>query len=176
MSLYKWVQVAGAAAVLVTGFPFSSPAAAQTIRVSPGDSVSRIDTSGREAGGIVRGIDPSALTVRVRGVEQQWTLAETRELWRHGDSLLNGSIVGALVGFGAGVYGGYALAAIAEGDVSDVVSITAPLGALAGAGLGAVIDASHRGRSLLFRQAARRFDVAPVLRRGTRGVHVAIRF
>jgi hypothetical protein len=56
-------------------------------------------------------VGPSTLTVLVNGREEQWSLAESREIWKHGDSPFNGVCYDMLIGAGAGMFGGYGLTA-----------------------------------------------------------------
>ena len=166
-----------AAVIMATALCSASPASAQAIHLNAGDHLFRLDSTGGKAAGVVRSIDASAVTVVVDGRTQQWTLAETVELWRDGDSLRNGVIIGALAGFGPGILGGAALATIAEdNDSAQYMVVTGALGAAAGAGIGALIDSLHRGRTLVYSQSRPKVVVSPQLSRDTRGGQIAVRF
>ena len=152
---------------------------AQILKVKPGDTVSMTNTAGRQAEGVVRGVGPSALTVLVAGREEQWALAETREIWRRGDSLRNGVVIGIIAGTGAGLVGGYALASLYEnetGSGSEAFISMVALGLGGGGALGAAFDAMHKGRTLVHRQSTPKVLVVPTLSRDVRGVQVAVKF
>ena len=164
------LTTAGVLAVAGTGV-------AQTVRI--GDKLQMIDTGGRERTGIVRGVETSVLTVAVNGIDERWPAADMRELWREGDSLRNGLIIGALAGAAGGVYLGLGLASIAEtpiGDRGGMLAGTTALGIGIGAAAGAGIDALVRGRTLLYRQGHATLSVTPVVTPGTKAVRLALRF
>ncbi len=174
-SYTRWQMFIAAIAAATVALA-ASTAGAQSIRVKPGDTVSRIDWTGRQTDGVVLGVGPSALAVQVGGMEQQWTLAETLQLWRDGDSLANGLIIGSLVGLGVGIYGGFALANLAESEESSYLKLTGFFGALAGAGLGTLLDERHRGRTLVYWHPSSKVVIGPLLSRGMRGAQLAFRF
>ena len=152
---------------------------AQILKVKHGDMVSMTDTAGRQAEGVVRGVGPSALTVLVNGREEQWRLAETREIWRGGDSLRNGVLIGMLAGAGAGLLGGYALGSLYEnetGSGSEAFLGMFALGLGGGGAIGAAFDAMHKGRTLVHRQSTPAVLVVPRVSRDVRGVQLAVRF
>jgi hypothetical protein len=165
---------------LVLGFVLTASAiGAQTLAVKPGDIVWRTDSAGQQSTGVVQRIESSALTVRVNGQERQWPVAEMRELWREGDSLRNGAILGALIGMGAGVAGGVPVAMLYEnegGDGARPLFIMAALGTGAGLGIGIGFDALFRGRTLVYRQRAAPVVARPILSNDRRGVQLAVRF
>jgi len=170
-----------AAATLMLAFTLSmaTVAEAQILKVKEGDTVSMTDVVGRHAEGVVRGVGPSALTVLVAGREEQWTLADTREIWRRGDSLRNGVLIGMLAGAGAGLLGGYALGSLYEnetGSGSEAFLSMFALGLGGGGALGAAFDAMHKGRTLVHRQSTPAVFVLPKVSRDVRGVQVAVRF
>ena len=170
-----------AASVLTFALALSSATAlqAQTIKARKGDVVTMTDIAGRHAEGVVRGVGPSALTVLVNGREEQWMLAETREIWKRGDSLRNGMLYGALIGAGAGVFGGYVVGAQASNEGGDggaaFVGMTV-LGVGGGAAIGAAFDAMRKGRTLIHRGAGATVLVTPTLSPNIRGLQVAVRF
>ena len=175
-------RLIGVAAALTAAFTFSSAIdlQAQTIKAREGDVVSMTDIAGRHAEGVVRGVSPSALTVAVNGREEQWKLAETREIWRRGDSLRNGMLYGAIAGAGAGVLGGYVVGAQAANEGGDegaaFVGMTV-LGVGGGAAIGAAFDAMRKGRTLIHRRpGAATVLVTPAVSRNARGLQVAVRF
>ena len=175
-------RLIGVAAALTAALTFSSASTvqAQAIRAKEGDRVSMTDTAGRQAEGVVRGVGPSALTVLVNGREEQWMLAETREIWKRGDSLRNGVLYGMLIGAGAGLLGGYGVAAPIANEGGDAgvafLGMTA-LGVGGGAAIGAAFDAMRKGRTLIHRRpGAATLRVTPAVSRHVRGLQVAVRF
>lgn len=152
---------------------------AQILKVKQGDTVWMTNAAGRQAEGVVQGVDPSALTVLVSGREEQWTLSDTREIWRRGDSLRNGVLVGLLAGAGAGLLGGLGVSASSFGEGGSpapaLAGMTA-LGAAGGAALGAWFDSMRQGRTLVHRNTAAAVRVTPTVSRDARGVQMAVRF
>ena len=171
--------IAAAALMLAVALSFAPRAEAQILKVKQGDTVSMTGVTGRQAEGVVQGVGPSALTVIVAGREEQWNLSETREIWRRGDSLRNGVLIGLVAGAGAGLVGGYALGSLYEnetGDGSTAFLSMVALGLGGGGAIGAAFDAMHRGRTLIHRQSPPKVLVTPTLSRAVRGVQVAVRF
>ena len=168
-------------AALVLMATVCDPAAsdAQTIPVKAGDTVEMTDRTNRRLTGVVQGLGPSALTVKVDGRDQQWALADMRELWRRGDSLKNGALIGAAAGGAAGLIGGMGLASLFENEVGagagPLAAMTA-LGALGGLAAGAGIDALITGRTLVYREPGRSVTMLPLVSPGMRGVRLTVRF
>jgi hypothetical protein len=169
-----------AASVLTLALTLSSATAlqAQTIKVKDGDMVSMTDIAGRHAEGVVRGVSPSVLTVAVNGREEHWKLAETREIWRQGDSLLNGVRYGMLIGAGAGMFGGYGLTASTQNEDEWKMFLGMTLlGVGGGAAIGAAVDAMQKGRTLIHRgPGAATVLVMPAVSPKVRGLQVVVRF
>jgi hypothetical protein len=168
-----------AALVLVATVYEPAGSDAQTLSVKPGDTVEMTDGTNRRLTGVVQGLAPSALTVKVDGRDQQWALADMRELWRRGDSLKNGALIGAAAGGAAGLIGGIGLASLFENEVGagarPLAAMTA-LGALGGLAAGAGIDALITGRTLVYRAPARSVTMLPLVSSGTRGIRLTVRF
>ena len=168
-----------AALVLAAMLCDPTAAAAQTLTVKPGDRVEMTDRTNRRLTGVVQGVGPSALTVAVEGRDEQWALADMRELWRRGDSLTNGALIGAAAGGVAGLIGGIGLASLFENEAragaGPLTAMTA-LGALGGLAAGAGIDALIPGRTLVYRDQARTVTLLPLVSPGARGVRLTVRF
>lgn len=96
-----------------------------------------------------------------------------------GDSLLNGVLIGAGVGFGVGFLG---LAAVnaketASGPIWDAEAVgiytsAGLLGAAVGAGIGAIVDAVRPSRG---HRAGRPVNLVPLVGRHRRGIALTIR-
>ena len=171
--------IAATALMLAFWVSLATMAEAQVLKVKQGDTVWMTNAAGRQAEGVVQGVGPSALTVLVSGREEQWTLSDTREIWRRGDSLRNGVLVGLLAGAGAGLLGGLGVSASSFGEGGNpapaLAGMTA-LGAAGGAALGAWFDSMRQGRTLVHRNTAAAVRVTPTVSRDARGVQVAVRF
>jgi hypothetical protein len=96
------------------------------------------------------------------------------------DSLVNGVLIGAGIGFAGGFLGMAAVNAaktasgpLWDGEAIAIYSSAGLLGAAAGAGLGALVDGMRPNRSP--GPAVRRFDVIPVVGPRRRGMLVTIR-
>lgn len=93
---------------------------------------------------------------------------------RRNDSVLNGAIIGAAAGVASGLF----LCRLTEPweNCRDDVGPMVRIGAL-GAGIGIAIDALIRERETVYIPAgSSQVYVAPVARRGAKGVQVAVRF
>jgi hypothetical protein len=94
---------------------------------------------------------------------------------RRRDSLWNGALIGAGLGAVAGLLSGGAIVECSECAGFNVPLTFGLLGAAAGAGLGAGIDALH-ATSVSARQPAGRVRLSPVLAKGKRGLIGSLRF
>ena len=112
----------------------------------------------------------SAAAEEARRLAAQGTIPVER---RRNDSVLNGAIIGAA----AGVASGLAICRLTE--PWDVCNDPGPLvrfGAV-GAGIGIAIDALIRRNETVYIPAGNtQLHVAPVVRRGAKGLQVAVRF
>jgi len=120
--------------------------------VTPGDRV--VVTGDRQSiRGRIAEIAPDALVLDGDGTRVRLPLAGIQQIDRVGDSLFNGAAIGAAIG------GGTALAAMARAcsntNCADTSANLDPritlLGALAGAGIGTLIDAAIDGRKMVYR-------------------------
>ena len=99
------------------------------------------------------------------------------------DSLLNGTIIGAAVGFGAGYLTMAAVNAAAtdSGPIWDreargYYTMAGILGAGIGAGIGALVDALHKPRRSRPQRGPGAIMLTPMHRRGRTGAVVSIRY
>lgn len=99
------------------------------------------------------------------------------------DSLLNGTLIGAAVGFGAGYLTMAAINAKAtdSGPIWDheargYYTMAGIMGAGIGAGLGALIDALHKGPRSRTQRRPGTVVVTPIHMRGRTGALVSIRY
>jgi hypothetical protein len=92
---------------------------------------------------------------------------------RRNDSVLNGALIGAAAGVGAG------LASCLTMEPWEICNNPGPLSIFAavGAGIGIGIDALIREREVIYQPTgATELHVAPLAGRGTKGVQVGLRF
>jgi hypothetical protein len=146
-----------------------------SVLVKPGDKISVVDVTGREAEGRIETLSRDTLTlVSKAGTRQLGEANVTKIRQRRSDSLQNGAIIGAAAGAGYGL----ALLALAAsmddgggpipiGVVTGMVVFTG-IGAAAGAG----IDALITPRQVIYEKpgGARNVSISPVFLRGRRGV------
>jgi hypothetical protein len=107
-----------------------------------GDGVILTELSGRTIAGTLQTLRPESMDVRVGG-KPRTILGRDLSMvrLRKGDSLINGTVVGGLVGLGVGAVWGAALA----GDGNEIVNTVGLLGTIcgvAGVGIGAAVDSS----------------------------------
>jgi hypothetical protein len=119
--------------------------------VGPGADVTVTDRYGSEFPGFITALTPTELTVFVGGaprVFRQGEILRIRE--RRNDSLVNGTLAG--FGIGAGfVLGATIIASIANYYVDEgkTARVALAFGGC-GAGIGALIDALHKSRAVIY--------------------------
>jgi hypothetical protein len=150
-------------------------------RLKPGDTVWLTDAEGREVKGTVRGLSAGSLRLKTDGADREFSASGVQAIRaQRRDSLKNGVLIGALVGLAGG-----AAACLANPECSGdeaAAGVTVGLGimgAAAGAGIGALVDAAVKGPKLLVYRAPgtpgqARLSVAPMI--GPRAKGVAVRF
>jgi hypothetical protein len=152
-------------------------------RLKPGDTVWLTDAEGREIKGTVRDLSPGSLWLKTEGADREFSASGVQAIRaQRRDSLKNGVLIGAVVGLAGG-----AAACLANPECSGdeaAAGVTAGLalvGAAAGAGIGALIDAAVKGPKLLVYRAPgapgqARVSVAPVIGPRAKGVAVSFAF
>jgi hypothetical protein len=150
------------------------------VLVKPGDKISVVDITGREAEGRIGTLSRDALTLVTKAgprVLGEGDVAQIRQ--RRDDSLKNGAIIGAAAGT---AYLLTAAALLGDSDGGDVIVgpavawgvLFAGMGAAAGAG----IDALITGRQVIYQKpgGGSRFSISPLFRHGRRGAEVSVKF
>jgi hypothetical protein len=136
------------------------------MHVKSGDTVFVTDGSGQQTAGVFTKVSESTLSLVVDGQPREVPAADVREIAKRGDSLLNGTLIGA--GIGAVLEG----AAFVDCDETTEECIhpaaAAAMGAIVFGGAGALIDHLRKGRTVVFRvkTAAVRLRPDVVIRRG----------
>lgn len=117
-----------------------------------GDTIILTEVSGRSIAGTLQALRPEAMDVMVGGKPRTITGSDVSMVrLRKGDSLVNGTLLGGLIGLGAGAVWGAGLA----GDGNEIVNTVGILGTLcgvAGLGLGAAIDSAIPTRVVVYRR------------------------
>jgi|APFre7841882724_1041349.scaffolds.fasta_scaffold109191_1 hypothetical protein len=178
----KWAQLA---AILVIVLPVVTAAQEPVTsfdqlntRLKVGDTVWVTDAEGREIKGRIRGLSATSLLLDAGSAPQDLQAARVRTIRiQQSDSLTNGTLIGLAVG---AVAGALVMVPEYEGDNGPVIAVVW-LGALSGAGVGALIDAARGGKKVLTYQApgalsSSRLSIAPVITPRTKGVAVAFSF
>lgn len=124
------------------------------LRVSALPTVYLLDDMGSETRGTLLSIGQASIVLLVDGSQRRFETEHVRRIYRRGDSLKNGAIIGAVVGVGMGIVaagiadcprdGGYGRCS-AGASVGVVLSASAVYAAM-----GAAIDALIPGRTLIF--------------------------
>jgi hypothetical protein len=151
------------------------------VLVKPGDTITVVDVTGREAAGRIGKLSRDALILVTEAGLRQFGEAEVAKIrQRRGDSLQNGAIIGAAAGAG---YGLAVLALLASTDdgggpipigvVTGMVVFTG-IGAAAGAG----IDALITRRQVIYEKpgGGGQVSISPLFLHGRRGVAVSVKF
>lgn len=143
----------------------AAPAAGQDASPRAGlnrDALSTVfvlDDRGAETKGRLLRFDNESIVVLVNGQERQFELARVRKIEKRGDSLKNGTIIGATVGLVLGALtGGMAECKQSDGSFGACGVGTWAAAALMSAGfygaIGAGIDAAIPGRTTLYQKPA----------------------
>ena len=114
--------------------------------VKPGIIVYVRTTNGAELQGEFISATSRALTISPGGRSTSVDVDHIAQIWKRGDSLRNGAIIGAVIGV-AGAIGGQSECSDCSGRVAAGIFLGAPIWA----GIGALIDRQHVGRTLIYR-------------------------
>ena len=172
---------AAAGLLIVSAVPLAAQEAFTNVQrvLRAGDTVFVIDETGTETRGRVAGISSSALRLAVNGSEREWSAATIWRVTRRGDSLRNGTLIGAVTGGVIGGVGGLALASLLRNEGHDTVGpffFLLGVGAGGGAGIGAGLDALIAGRTLIYQQRSGRVRFVPVVTPRTQAMQLGFRF
>jgi hypothetical protein len=167
MSRVAFRVMLGIMAALTTSSPALAQDRAEDVqrRVRVGDTVWILDEARIEREGRVLSVDDSALRIAIEGQPTNWNLADAREVWRSGDSLKNGSLIGLAVGSAIGGIGGACLASLLSNEghpTGGPFLFLLGVGAGGGIAIGAGIDALIHGRTLVYQQPSR-VTLTPVI-------------
>ena len=150
------------------------------VLVKPGDKISVVDGSGREAAGRIGQLSRDTLILFTEAGPRQFGEVEVATIrQRRGDSLQNGAVIGAVAG---AAYFATAIALLRDGDGGGVIVGAAVAGGVLYAGMGAAagvgIDALITRRQVIYQKAAgeKRISVSPLFSRGRRGAAVTVTF
>ena len=150
------------------------------VLVNPGDKISVVDVTGREAKGRIWKLSSDTLTLVTEAGPRQFGEVEVAQIrQRRGDSLTNGAIIGAVAGTAYFLTG---LALLGDSDGGDVIVSTAVVGGVLfvgmGAAAGAGIDALITRRQMVYQKPAggNRVSVLPLFGHGRRGAAVTVTF
>jgi hypothetical protein len=170
----------GITAVLTTAVAASAQQGPEDIqrRVRVGDTVWVIDEGWIEREGRVLSLSDSMLRLEIDGHPTDWNLNEAREIWRAGDSLKNGSLIGLAVGSVIGGIGGAAWASLLSNEGHNGAEgflFLVGVGAGGGFAIGAGVDALIHGRTLVYRQPSR-VTMVPFMTAHAKGVQFRIGF
>ena len=150
------------------------------VLVKPGDKISVVDVTGREAEGRIGKLSLDSLTLVTEAGPRQFGEAEVARIrQRRGDSLTNGAIIGAVAGTAYFLTG---LALLKDADGGDVIVGTAVAAGVLFAGMGAAagagIDALITRRQVIYQKPAgvNRVSVSPLFGHGRRGAAVTVTF
>ncbi len=97
-------------------------------------------------GRFVRASTQVLVIARLDGQETTLSSEQVMLVWKRGDSLRNGAIIGGIIGLVGGIFGQSQCT-----DCSSEVAIGVGLGVPIWAGLGALVDRQRVGRTLIYR-------------------------
>lgn len=178
-----------AAALMLAFWALSSqPAAAQEARsfeqlqllVKPGDRIYVTDSMGNVTEGKVAGLSTSSLRLMTKSSTKDWSESDVFKIrqWRH-DSLKNGALIGAGVGFGLSLAG--VIAVCGEwgdcgGEAVAAVAVYTGVGAAIGVGFDALIPSKQTVYIGGTRISLNRIKIKPIVGHSRKGVVVAFSF
>lgn len=149
-------------------------------RVKPGATVYVSDVASGEVEGRLLRLSPGSVTILVQGTEREFPKGQLRQISRRGDSLKNGALIGMAATALWGEIAGIRAEVVQTNDIEDPPATTAfvvfPVVLGMGAGVGALIDAANKGKTVVYRSAPRAITAHPIVRPGQLGVRVALRF
>ena len=150
------------------------------VLVKPGDKISVVDVTGKEAEGRIGKLSRDTLTLVTEAGPRQFGEVEVATIrQRRSDSLTNGAIIGAVAGTAYFLTG---LALFGDSDGGDVIVSTAVVGGVLFAGMGAAagagIDALITRRQVIYQKPAgeNRVSVSPLFCHGRRGAAFTVKF
>jgi hypothetical protein len=150
------------------------------VLVKPGDKITVVDATGKEAKGRIEKLSRDTLILATSAGPRQFGEVEVTTIsQRRGDSLKNGAIIGAVAGTASFVTVGMLLR---DSDGGDVIISTVVAGGVLFAGMGAAagigIDALISRRQVIYQKPTgrSRVSVSPVFGHGRRGAAVTVQF
>ena len=118
------------------------------VLLKAGDKVTLLDLSGHSITGRIERISPDALDLRVKDKVQSFAEKDLRQITqKKQDSVLNGILIGAAVGFGATLPVNLGIADESEKGVAVAASA---LWGLIGGGIGALVDVSITQKQMVY--------------------------
>ena len=141
------------------------------------------DETGQRVKGNITELSDSSLQLMTTGVGGREVTIAANRVTRVSrvDSRVNGFLLGAAIGVGAGIYSGSMVDMLFENEASNADFAYPLFGALmglAGGGIGYAIDGAINGETLVFarRGAASQVRVTPIVNPARAGVRLSIRF
>ncbi len=144
-------------------------------RIRAGQTVFVTDGLDRQTEGRLVRLSDASITLVVQGIEREFPRAEVHQVSRRGDTVGDGAVIGL------GVFGAWALASVAfgggceEAGAGPCLAAAGVMGGI-GAGVGALIDYSIKGKTVVYRTKPVAVTATPLLLRRGAGVSVALRF
>ena len=149
-------------------------------RVKPGATVYVSDAASGEIEGRLIRVSPASVTVLVQGTEREFLKDDLRQVARRGDSVKNGALIGMGVVGAWAVIGALVTEDVETNDIDDpgvaMALVVYPMVFGMGAGIGALIDAATKGRTVVYRSEQRTISARPIILPGRVGVGFAMRF
>jgi hypothetical protein len=149
------------------------------VLVKPDAAVIVTDFKGTQIRGNIAVVSPSSLRLLVNGAARDLSPSDVLQITqRRADSLANGATIGAVAGGVFGIVGAILVCSEEENCGGWAAAVLGTYTAL-GAGVGVGVDALIVRRQTIYRApglTSRRFQVAPVLSAGRKGITVGLRF
>ena len=145
--------------------------------VQPGNTVTVTDNAGVRVRGKLVQLSATSLVLDVSRALRQFQESDIRTIERSGDSLKNGALIGFAVGGGLAAYA--VTASLPSDDFNgDEYIMAVPIFGGIGAAIGTGIDALIRGNRVVYARSQSiqpSVSVAPIFRRGQKGVLMSVR-
>jgi hypothetical protein len=114
--------------------------------VTPDSLIFVRTASGTEIRGRFVRASTQALVITMPDGETTLMSGEVMLVWKRGDGLRNGAIIGGLIGLVSGIFGQSSCT-----DCSTEIAVAVGLGVPIWAGIGALVDRAHVGRTLIYK-------------------------
>lgn len=149
-------------------------------RIRPGQTVYISGAAPGETEGRLISVSDASVTLLVQGSKREFLKDDIRLVARRGDSLKNGALIGMAVVAAWGLIGALITEDVESpgrlyGEAPPALAVYGIVLGM-GAGVGALVDAAVKGKTVVYRDTQRTISAQPMVLPGRLGLRVAVRF